>query len=46
MLKPELIDLLRVSPGTRLRLKDHDPGWAQTPALKKLGKEVVKENEY
>ena len=43
MLKPELIEQLRLAPGKRFRLKDHDPGWHKTPTLKKLGKKVVKE---
>ena len=43
MLDRKIIDLLRVSPGKKLRLKDHDSGWAQTKELKELGKEAVKE---
>ena len=43
MIQPELIDLLRVPPGKKLRLKDHDTGWAQTKELKELGKHVIKE---
>jgi len=33
---------VRVEPGTKVRLKDHDPGWAQTKELKTLGKAKVK----
>jgi len=42
MIRPDLIDRLRVTPGKRLRLKDHDPGWAQTKELKELGKEALR----
>jgi PPK2 family polyphosphate:nucleotide phosphotransferase len=43
MIKPEIIDLFRVRPGKRLKLKDHDTGWAQTKDMEDLGKEVIKE---
>ena len=43
MIRPELLDRLRVKPGKKFRLKDHDPGWDQTEELKVLGKEAVKE---
>jgi PPK2 family polyphosphate:nucleotide phosphotransferase len=43
MIRPDIIDLFRVKPGKRLRLKDHDTGWAQTEELKELGKDVIKE---
>jgi PPK2 family polyphosphate:nucleotide phosphotransferase len=43
MIPREIIDRLRVAPGKRLRLKDRDTGWAQTPELKELGKGSVKE---
>jgi len=44
MIRPDLIERLRVPPGTKkLRLKDYDPGWAQTEELKELGKDAVKE---
>jgi PPK2 family polyphosphate:nucleotide phosphotransferase len=42
-IRQELIERFRVPPGKKLRLKDHDPGWAQTKELKELGKDVVKE---
>jgi PPK2 family polyphosphate:nucleotide phosphotransferase len=35
--------MLRVEPGRRIRLRDRNPGWAQTPELKELGKDVVKD---
>jgi PPK2 family polyphosphate:nucleotide phosphotransferase len=43
MIQAEIIDRFRVRPGKKLKLKDHDPGWAQTKELKELGKEAVKE---
>ena len=42
MIRRDLIDLLRVPPGKKIRLKDYDPGWAQTKELKQLGKDAVK----
>jgi PPK2 family polyphosphate:nucleotide phosphotransferase len=39
----DLIDLFRVPPGTKVRLKDYDTGWTPTKELKGLGKEAVKE---
>jgi PPK2 family polyphosphate:nucleotide phosphotransferase len=43
MIRKEIIKLFRVPPGTRIRLRDYDTGWAQTKELKELGKEVVKD---
>jgi PPK2 family polyphosphate:nucleotide phosphotransferase len=43
MIREDIIDLFRVPPGKRVRLKDHDPGWKQTKELKKLGKDAAKE---
>jgi PPK2 family polyphosphate:nucleotide phosphotransferase len=43
MIDPALIEKLRVPSGKRIRLKDYDPGWAQTKELKALGKDAVKE---
>src|SRR3954454_9108943 len=43
MIRPDIIDLFRVRPGKRFRLKDHDTSWAQTKELEELGKDVVKE---
>lgn len=42
MIDPKLIELLRVAPGKKLKLKDHDPGWSQTEELKDVGKDTVK----
>jgi PPK2 family polyphosphate:nucleotide phosphotransferase len=43
MIKKKYIDMLRVEPGKRLRLRDRNSGWAQTDELKELGKDVVKD---
>ncbi|MGE0757761.1 MAG: polyphosphate kinase 2 family protein [Pirellulaceae bacterium] len=43
MMPADLINVLRVSPGEKFRLKDFDTGWAQTKELKELGKEEIKE---
>jgi PPK2 family polyphosphate:nucleotide phosphotransferase len=43
MIKEETIALFRVKPGTKVRLKDHDPAWAGTKEMKELGKDERKE---
>src|SRR5262245_33029761 len=43
MIDPKIIDLFRVAPDSKVRLKDYDPGWAQTGEMKELGKDVIKE---
>src|SRR5215510_7841508 len=43
MIGQDLLDLFRLTPGKKVRLKDHDTGWAQTEELKELGKDAVKE---
>jgi PPK2 family polyphosphate:nucleotide phosphotransferase len=43
MIDPEILDRFRIPPSSKVRLKDHDPGWAQTDDLKELGKDEVKE---
>lgn len=43
MIRPDILDLFRVTPSKRLRLKDRDTGWAQTPEMKELGKAEIKE---
>lgn len=43
MIRKDIIDLFRVSPGKKVRLKDHDTGWAQTKEMKELGKAEIKE---
>ena len=42
MPKLDLRKILRVKPGTALKLKNLDPGWAQVDDLKTLGKTEVK----
>jgi len=42
VIRPDLIDRFRVPPGRKLRLKNHDPGWAQTKEMKELGKDAIK----
>src|SRR5439155_16951775 len=39
----QIIDLFRVKPKSKIRLKDHDPGWPQAGELKEAGKNVAKE---
>jgi PPK2 family polyphosphate:nucleotide phosphotransferase len=46
MIQPEIIDLFRVPPGNKLRLKNRDPGWAQTKELKRLGKDKIKKRAH
>jgi PPK2 family polyphosphate:nucleotide phosphotransferase len=43
MIRQDILDLFRLQPGKKVRLKDHDAGWAQTEELKELGKDVVKD---
>lgn len=43
MIREELIDVLRVKPDQKIRLKEYDTGWAQTKELKTLGKDVIKD---
>ncbi len=43
MIRQDILDLFRLRPGKKVRLKDHDTGWAQTKELKQFGKDVVKE---
>jgi PPK2 family polyphosphate:nucleotide phosphotransferase len=44
MIQKNTIDLFRVPPDTKVRLKDYDPGWAGTDELEELGKAEVKEH--
>jgi PPK2 family polyphosphate:nucleotide phosphotransferase len=39
----DIRNALQVPPGTKVKLKDYDPGWAITQDLKALGKDAVKE---
>jgi len=43
VIRQELMERFRVPPGKKVRLEDHDPGWAQTKELRELGKDAVKE---
>jgi PPK2 family polyphosphate:nucleotide phosphotransferase len=43
MIEKDLIRRFRIEAGEKVRLKDHDSGWAQNKRLKELGKDVVKE---
>src|SRR6266511_4045924 len=43
MISQDILDIFRLKPGKKLRLKDHDTGWAQTKELKEFGKDAVKE---
>ncbi len=43
MINKELLKVFRLEPGKKVRLRDHDAGWAQTKELKVLGKDAVKE---
>ena len=43
MIRKEILDLFRVPPGKKFRLKDHDTGWAETREMKELGKAEIKE---
>jgi PPK2 family polyphosphate:nucleotide phosphotransferase len=42
MIPQNIIDLFRVAPGKRAKLKERDTGWAQTKEFKELGKDVIK----
>src|SRR6185369_6795783 len=43
MIKKEVIDHLRVTPGKRFRLADRDPGWAVTDDLREAGRGAVRD---
>ena len=42
-MKDQVIKLFRVKPGTKVHLKDYDPGWTGTDEMKELGKDQLKE---
>ena len=42
MIRKDIIDLFRVPAGATIRLKDYNPGWAQTEEMEELGKEALK----
>jgi PPK2 family polyphosphate:nucleotide phosphotransferase len=43
MIPENILKQLRVAPGTKVKLKSFDPGWAQTEEMKELGKDAIKE---
>ena len=43
MIRKDIIDLFRVTPGKKLKLKDHNPGWNQSDEFKEFGKDAVKD---
>jgi PPK2 family polyphosphate:nucleotide phosphotransferase len=43
MIRQEILDLFRVPPGKKLKLKDYHTGWDQTEEFQELGKAAVKE---
>jgi PPK2 family polyphosphate:nucleotide phosphotransferase len=43
MIREDILSRLRVAPGENVKLRDFDPGWAQTAEMKELGKAVIKE---
>lgn len=42
MIRKDIIDLFRVPPGEKCRLKDHNPGWKQSKEFEELGKDALK----
>ena len=42
MIREDIIQLFRVPPGKKFRLKDHNPGWTPTDEMEALGKDEVK----
>jgi PPK2 family polyphosphate:nucleotide phosphotransferase len=43
MIEPKDLDQFRVPPGTKLNIKDRDPNWEKSEALKELGSHKVKQ---
>ncbi len=43
MIKQKYIKLFRVKPGSKIKLKDYDTGWAQNEEFKAFGKDNLKE---
>lgn len=43
MIRRKILDLFRVPPGKKVKLKDYHTGWDQTDELQELGKLAVKE---
>ena len=42
MIRKEIIDLFRVPPGKKMRLKDYNPGWKQSKDFEDFGKDALK----
>ncbi|MGY6276945.1 polyphosphate kinase 2 family protein [Methylomonas sp. MgM2] len=43
MIKKEIVNLFKVKPDSKVRLKDYHTGWDQTDEMKEFGKKAVKE---
>lgn len=43
MIRKDIIDLLRIPPEKKVRLKDHNTGWKQNDEFEELGKDALKE---
>jgi PPK2 family polyphosphate:nucleotide phosphotransferase len=43
VIRQDVIDLFRVAPGGKVRLKDFNPGWKQSAEFEDLGKDALKE---
>jgi PPK2 family polyphosphate:nucleotide phosphotransferase len=43
MIRKDVVDLFRVPPGKKFRMKDHNPGWKQSEEAEELGKDALKE---
>ena len=43
MIRKDIIELFRVPAGETVRLKDYNPGWAQSEEMEELGKDALKE---
>jgi PPK2 family polyphosphate:nucleotide phosphotransferase len=43
VIREDIVNLFRVPPGAKVRMKDYDPGWAQTEEMEELGKDAIKE---
>jgi PPK2 family polyphosphate:nucleotide phosphotransferase len=43
VIRKDVIDLFRVAPGKKFRLKDCNPGWKQSAEAEELGKDALKE---
>src|SRR4051794_27733544 len=43
LIREDIIQSFRIPAGKAVRLKDHNPGWAQTEEMEELGKRALKE---